>query len=274
MSLFNIDQIKCKKDGICVAECPSQIIIQDDKNSFPSLLEAGEEFCINCGHCVAVCPHGALTLSTMSLAACPSIQENLFIDADAVKQLLQSRRSIRQYKGKIVSHKILKDLIEIARYAPTGSNKQQVYWTIFQNPEDVHKLAEMVVDFMRIMLPVMTDEANVRRFRRIVDAWDNGSDRVMRGAPHLIVVHSPSDLSFPAADCAIALTYLELYAYSKGLGTCWAGYFSAVAGLHKPIIKALDLPADHKCFGAVILGYPKHSYQRIPKRNEPLITWR
>ena len=274
MSLFNIDQKKCKKDGICVAECPSQIIVQDAKNSFPSLLEGGEEFCINCGHCVAVCPHGALTLSTMSLAACPSIQENLFIDADAVKQLLQSRRSIRQYKGKIVSHKILKDLIDTARYAPTGSNKQQVYWTVFQNPEDVHKLAEMVVDFMRIMLPVMTDEANVRRFRRIVDAWDNGRDRVMRGAPHLIVVHSPSDLSFPAADCAIALTYLELYAYSKGLGTCWAGYFSAVAGLHKPIIKALDLPADHKCFGAVILGYPKHSYYRIPKRNEPLITWR
>ena len=274
MSLFNIDQKKCKKDGICVAECPSQIIVQGDKNSFPSLLEGGEEFCINCGHCVAVCPHGALTLSTMSLAACPPIQENLFIDADAVKQLLQSRRSIRQYKGKIVSHKILKDLIETVRYAPTGSNKQQVYWTVFQNPEDVHKLAEMVVDFMRIMLPVMTDEANVRRFRRIVDAWDNGRDRVMRGAPHLIVVHSPSDLSFPAADCAIALTYLELYAYSKGLGTCWAGYFSAVAGLHKPIIKALDLPVDHKCFGAVILGYPKHSYHRIPKRNEPLITWR
>jgi ferredoxin len=94
MSLFNIDQKKCKKDGICVAECPSRIIVQIDKNSFPSLLEGGEEFCINCGHCVAVCPHGALTLSTMSLAACPPIQENLFIDADAVKQLLQSRRSI------------------------------------------------------------------------------------------------------------------------------------------------------------------------------------
>ena len=274
MSLFNIDQKKCNRDGICVTECPAQIIVQLDKKSFPSLLENGEEFCINCGHCVAVCPHGALTLSTMPFASCLPIQKNLLLDADTVKQLLQARRSIRQYKGKVVSPKLLTELIDTARYAPTGSNKQQVHWTVFQSPEDVHKLAEMVVDFMRIMLPAMTDEANVRRFRRIVDAWDNGIDRIMRGAPHLIVVHSPTDLSFPAADCAIALTYLELYAYAKGLGTCWAGYFTAFAGLHEPIIKGLDLPASHKCFGAMMLGYPKHSYHRIPKRNEPLITWR
>ena len=145
---------------------------------------------------------------------------------------------------------------------------------VFQKPEDVHKLAAQVIDFMKIMLPVTTDEATVRRFQRIVNAWDNGRDRIMRGAPHLIVVHSPSDLSFPAADCAIALTYLELYANAKGLGTCWAGYFTAAAGLHEPLIQLLNLPAGHQCYGAVMLGYPQYRYHRIPTRNEPLITWR
>jgi len=47
MSLFSIDQKKCKRDGICAAECPAQIIVQADKKSFPSLLTNGEEFCIN-----------------------------------------------------------------------------------------------------------------------------------------------------------------------------------------------------------------------------------
>jgi nitroreductase/NAD-dependent dihydropyrimidine dehydrogenase PreA subunit len=274
MSLLNIDQKKCKRDGICAAECPSQIIVQTDKKSFPSLLENGEEFCINCGHCAAVCPYGALTLSTMPLDICPPIQKDLLPDANALKQFLEARRSIRQYKKKVVSRKILTELIDTARYAPTASNKQLVHWTVFQNPEDVHKLAQMVIDFMKIMLPLVTDEAAARRSRRIIDAWGNGNDRIMRGAPHLIVVHSPSDGSFPAADCTIALTYLELYAHAKGLGTCWAGYFTAVAGLHDPIIKVLDLPAGHQCVGAVMLGYPKHCYHRIPKRNEPLIMWR
>ena len=274
MSLFKIDQKKCKRDGICAAECPAQIIVHADKKSFPSLLENGEEFCINCGHCVTVCPYGALTLSTMPLVECPPIQKNLLPDADSLKELLHARRSIRQYKGKVVSHKLLMELIDTARYAPTGSNKQQVYWTVFQNPEEVHKLAEMVIDFMKIMLPLTTDEALVRRFQRIVDAWDNGRDRILRGAPHLIMVHSPADLPFTAEDCTIALTYLELYAHAKGLGTCWSGYFTSVANLHKPLIETLDLPAGHKCFGAVMLGYPQYSYHRIPKRNEPLITWR
>jgi nitroreductase/NAD-dependent dihydropyrimidine dehydrogenase PreA subunit len=274
MSLFSIDRKKCKRDGICAAECPAQIIVQADKKSFPSLLANGEEFCINCGHCVAVCPYGALTLATMPVDACPVIQENLLPDAEALKQFLLSRRSIRQYKKSPVSHKLLAELIDTARYAPTGSNKQQVHWMVFQNPDDVHHLAELVIDFMKMMLPVTTDEATVKRFRRLVNVWESGRDRIMRGAPHLIIVHGPSDQSFPEADCAIALTYLELYAFAKGLGTCWAGYFTAAAGLHEPLIKALGLPAGHQCYGAVMLGYPQYSYHRIPRRNEPLITWR
>jgi len=274
MSLFSIDQKKCKRDGICAAECPAQIIVQADKKSFPSLLTNGEEFCINCGHCVVVCPYGALTLSTMPVGGCPPIDKSLLPTAPALKQLLLARRSVRQYKKTPVSHQLLEELLDAARYAPTGSNKQQVHWMVFQKPDDVHKLAAMVIDFMKTMLPVTTDEAMVRRFRRLLDAWDQGRDRVMRGAPHLIVAHSPSDLSFPEADCAIALTYLELYAYAKGLGTCWAGYFTGAAGLHEPLIKALNLPPGHQCYGAVMLGYPQYTYHRIPRRNEPLITWR
>jgi nitroreductase/NAD-dependent dihydropyrimidine dehydrogenase PreA subunit len=274
MSLFKIDQKKCKRDGICAAECPSQIIVQTDKKSFPSLLENSAEFCVNCGHCVAVCPYGALTLSTMPLAACPPIQNKLLPDADTVKNFLHARRSIRQYKNKVVSRKLLADLIDTARYAPTASNAQQVHWTVIQNPEDVRKLAGLVVDFTKMILPVLTDVERAKRMQRLVDAWADGKDRVVRGAPHLIVVHSPTDQPFPAADCATALAYLELYAYAKGLGTCWAGYVTAAAGMHEPLIKALNMPAGHKCYGVVMVGYPKYRYHRIPIRNKALVSWR
>ena len=274
MSLFTIDQKKCKRDGICAAECPSQIIVQADRKSFPSLIEKGGEFCINCGHCETVCPYGALTLATMPLAACPPIQKKLLPDADTLKQLLQARRSIREYKSKVVSRKLLAELIDVARYSPTGSNAQQVHWTVFQNPEEVRKLAGLVVDFMKVILPVMTDVDRAKRMQRLVDAWDNGKDRVFRGAPHLIVAHCPADLPFPSTDCAIALTFLELYAYAKGLGTCWAGYFTAAAGIHEPLIKALGMPAGDKCFGAVMVGYPKYRYHRIPRRNDAVVNWR
>lgn len=274
MALFTIDQKKCRRDGLCQAACPAQIIIQEDKKSFPALLENGEEFCINCGHCVAVCPHGAFLLSTMPLSACPPMDRRLLPDAPALKHLLLARRSIRRYKKTPVSRKLLAELVDVARYAPTGSNKQQVWWTVISKPEEVRRMGAMVIDFIKIMLPLTPDEAQVRRFQRIVLAWENGRDRIMRGAPHLMVAHSPAEVAFPAADCAIALTYLELYAFARGLGTCWAGYFTGAANVHEPLVRALDLPPGHQCQGAVMLGYPQYRYSRIPMRNQAQVTWR
>ena len=274
MSIITIDQKKCKRDGMCAKECPAQIIILTEKDAFPTLMENSEESCINCGHCVTVCPHGALTLSTMPIAECPSIQHDLLPEADQIRQLLMARRSIRFYKNRVVAHDLLEGLIDTARYAPTGSNKQQVQWTVFENPSEVNRLASMVIDWSKFMIPLMPDETMVKKMERRIAAWDKGIDSILRGAPHLIAVHSQADLPFAEADCVIALSYLELYAYAIGLGTCWAGYLTAAANFHEPLAQALGLPQGHKCFGAVMLGYPQYKYTRIPMRNAAIVTWR
>ena len=59
MSLFEVDQDKCNRDGICAAECPLKII--DMKSTgIPAPVNGADALCINCGHCVAVCPTGAI----------------------------------------------------------------------------------------------------------------------------------------------------------------------------------------------------------------------
>jgi nitroreductase/NAD-dependent dihydropyrimidine dehydrogenase PreA subunit len=274
MSLITIDQDKCKHDGMCVKECPAQIIVFKEKGAFPSLITDGEEFCINCGHCMAVCPHGALTLDTMSPADCQRIQKDLLPEAIRLRQLLQARRSIRNYKKDVVARELIAELINTARYAPTGSNKQQVQWIVFENPAYVNRLAAIVIDWGRLMLPLTTDEAMAKSMERKITAWESGKDVILRGAPHLIAVHSQADLPFAETDCVIALTYLELYANSKGLGTCWAGYLTAAANFHEPLGRAMAIPEGHRCFGAMMLGYPQYQYTHIPERNAPRVDWR
>jgi nitroreductase/NAD-dependent dihydropyrimidine dehydrogenase PreA subunit len=274
MSLFTINEEKCKRDGFCVKECPAQIITLAKDGSLPSIAENMEEYCINCGHCVAICPHDALTLKTMPLDQCLKEDNKLHPGPQQIKQFLMARRSIRNYKKDRVSHELLESLLDTARYAPTGSNKQQVYWLVFENPSEVHRLAALVIDFMRLILPETQDEYLSKRMNRIISAWEQGKDRILREAPHLVVVHSPADISYALVDSTIALTYLELYAYSLGLGTCWAGYFTMAANLHAPLSEALKMPAGHVCHGAVMLGYPQYKYRRIPLRNAPLVTWR
>jgi nitroreductase len=69
------------------------------------------------------------------------------------------------------------------------------------------------------------------------------------------------------------LSYLELYAPTLGLGSCWAGYFYSAVNAYPPLFQALKLPAKHKAFGAVMVGYPAHRYRRLPQRNAPVVSW-
>jgi nitroreductase len=124
------------------------------------------------------------------------------------------------------------------------------------------------------MLKEQPEAAAMMHMQRVIKRWQAGSDGILRGAPHVIVAHGPKqDRTAPTA-CTIALTYLELMAPAMGLGACWAGFFNAAAMFFPPLQKALDLPQGHMSFGAMMVGYPKVRYQRLPLRKEPPITWR
>jgi len=274
MALLTVDPEKCARDGICVAECPAKIVELADKESFPSLIEGGEEYCINCGHCVVVCPRGALSLETMAPEECLPVQRALLPSAEQVDHFLKSRRSIRSYKKQPVNEELLRTLIDVARYAPTGHNSQTVHWLVIDGFDQVKALAALVVDWMRTAIDANEEIAQWLHFDRVVAAWERGTDRILRGAPHLLIAHGPEDFPPTQTSCTIALTHLELSAYAHGLGACWAGYFHRAAVVYEPMQKALALPKGHVTCGAMMIGNPKYKFHRIPLRNNARIAWR
>lgn len=274
MALFTIDPKKCQRDGLCVAECPGLLIEIIGEEGFPTPIAEAEALCINCGHCVSICPQGALSLKTMTPKDCLPVRKELDLSPEQCEHFLRSRRSIRSYKNKPVPRDLLTRVIEISRYAPTGSNTQPAHWLVIEDTKEVRRLAGLVTDWLRSLLKEKTDYALSMRMDRIVQAWDQGIDRICRNAPHLIVAHGLSTLTASQSSCTIALTYLELVAKSFGLGTCWAGYFNTAANSYPPLLEALALPQDHLPYGAMMIGYPKYNYQRMPLRNKPKITWR
>ena len=102
MALLNIDESKCKQDGICAQECPFGLIALSSKDAYPAIPKAAEAACIVCGHCVAVCPHGALNHARIPVEKSPPISKELAISQEQAVQFLRSRRSIRRYKDKPV----------------------------------------------------------------------------------------------------------------------------------------------------------------------------
>jgi nitroreductase/NAD-dependent dihydropyrimidine dehydrogenase PreA subunit len=274
MSLITIDQAKCNQDGICVAECPARIIRLESKKDYPTPTSDFKDNCLKCGHCVTVCPTGALSLDWLSPEDCKPIKQKLFVTPEQAEQFLCGRRSIRAFKEQTVDRTILEKLLEIACSAPSAKNRQPWHWTVVQEPAEVRRLAGMVIDWMREVIQDNPEVAEAMGFIRAVASWDEGYERICRGAPHIIVAHADKNWGFGAEDCALALSLLDLFATSIGLGACWVGYFYKAINHHLPLFDALDLPTDHLAFGAIMVGYPKFKYQRIPVRTRPRVTWK
>jgi nitroreductase/NAD-dependent dihydropyrimidine dehydrogenase PreA subunit len=274
MSRLIVNGDKCNSCGLCALECPAVIIEVPDPEALPFWTNGGEERCINCGHCVSVCPLAAISLDTMSPQECAPVEKKLLPSSEQVELLLKSRRSIRVYRQKPVSREILTKLIDIARYAASGHNSQPLQWLVIEDSKEVKRFAGMVADWMRIAIKEMPQLADSLHLDLIVADWEQGNDRIMRSAPHAIVVHAPANNVMAPGAAPVALTYLELTAYSLGLGACWAGFFQLCAAFYAPMMEALQLPEGHKSLGAMMVGYPKHRFSRIPLRNEPVITWR
>lgn len=130
MPLITVDETKCKRDGICVSECPFALLSQKDPGAVPEAGPHAGMLCMRCGHCVAVCPHGALSLTGMDEADYPPARKDLLLTPDQAEHFLRSRRSIRQYKDKSAPRELLQKLVELARYAPTAHNDEEVRWLV------------------------------------------------------------------------------------------------------------------------------------------------
>jgi nitroreductase len=187
-----------------------------------------------------------------------------------MESLVLARRSIRAYKDTPVPRDVLAKLVDVARYAPTGGNRQPVGWQIVYDRANVQRLAETTIDHFRHQFE---SSVNTGQAGMIVSLWDKGIDVITRGAPHLVIAHSHAQFN-NATECALALGYFDLGAHSLGLGTCHIGFMRGAANSWAPMKEAMGLPEGRSCYGIMTIGYPKHEFHRIPPRKPAKIDWR
>ncbi len=262
MSHIEIDLSLCNKDGLCISECPA-FLLERGKNKFPVVAQNAADRCILCGHCIAGCPTGALSLARQHAADLPPIDPALAASPEALAQFLRSRRSVRRFRSKPVERELVRRCIDIARYAPSGVNTQPVNWIVVEDPDLMVLLVDLTAKSLR-RLPY---------FMPYLNAWDQGVDLILRNAPQLIVAHAPKGGMDNASNCVVALAHFDLAAHSLGLGTCWAGLFTHAAGRSKTISSALCIPESHKIYGALMLGRPKYGFKRLPERKHPPVRF-
>lgn len=287
MSWVSISRDDCTGCGLCVERC---VRCFSDRGDEITVL-ADETNCNLCGHCVALCPTMAITHRKMDMDNFPEISADSNFDTDTFIQFVRKRRSHRSFKEKPIPRAVLDKLVDVCRYAPTGSNVQNVELLIIQDRDKIKKLSDLTMESFQKARGIIERRVTALRAEgkeipgdlqysydtlmardQMQEAREAGLDTVFHNAPAVLIFHSPAATSAPKDNGVIASTTVTLTAMTMGLESTYIGVFEA-ASTYRPIKEELGLPAGHKVFSVLIMGYPRLKYLRSVDRKPIKVRW-
>lgn len=289
-----IDPELCTGCGRCVGVCPSDTLSLVDGKARVTGADS-----LNCGHCEAACPEGAIrvggapadTLAFRTVALGDRSVAPGESDAAEVLRLLGSRRSCRRFATDPVDPDVLDDLVRAGTLAPSGTNSQLWTFTILPDRARVEGLARGVADFFRLLNRLSAFRA-VRFASRFapgdplgtyhreysasvaeaLSEWERGGrERLFHGAPAAIVIATRRGASTATEDALLAAQNILLAAHALGYGTCLIGF--AVAAMHaNPRLQArLGIPGDEKVRAVIAVGRSKERYVKLAARKRAIV---
>ncbi|MBW2305372.1 MAG: nitroreductase family protein [Deltaproteobacteria bacterium] len=147
-------------------------------------------------------------------------------------EVIKTRRSVRSFKPDPIPDAVLQHVLNAARIAPSGGNRQPTRFILTRDEQRKKQL-----------VPLCNGQSFISQAPVVVTAC--GQDiRGNRGG-------YMGKLSM-LVDVAVAFDHLTLAARAEGLGTCWIGSFDNAG-----IKQFLKIPDDFQVVALTPLGYPE-----------------
>lgn len=116
----------------------------------------------------------------------------------AIKRLIYERRSIRQFTGRPVSDKMVRQILQAGLMAPQGCNVGSTRFIILRKPEE-WKLVQSDIPIENGVMIVVCQDMSIYRALKFDE-------------------HVPQNIYY---DAAAAADHMCLMAHALGLGACW-----------------------------------------------------
>jgi nitroreductase len=178
--------------------------------------------------------------------------------------LLNMRRSIRDYEDKEVSLDTIMEIIRESCLAPSSSNGQPWQFVVVKSREMSKRLSDE--SKRNLIADIERNPASPSRYYEAV--LRDKSFNVFYNAPSLIFIGGSQGVRSLEMDCALAACYFMFAACERKLGTCWIGLGKYIRD--PELRKLIGMPADYQIVAPVILGYPK-GIPDVPERVSPQI---
>ncbi|MDU5492728.1 MAG: nitroreductase family protein [Clostridium perfringens] len=271
--MMNVDTSKCIGCTLCMQDC-----IVSDIEMLDGKAHIKNESCMECGHCIAICPKEAVSDSDYDMSKIQEYNKDSFdIDSDRLLNFIKFRRSTRLFQNRDVEDEKLEKIIEAGRFTQTGSNLQNVSYVVVK--DKIQELRKIVLETLKSLGEnLLNKETTPENIKRYCYMWikmyndfledPNGEDKLFFKSPALIIVKSESTVN-----ASLAASNMELMTNTLGLGTYFSGFLQRASEVNPKINEFLGLKENESLVNCMAIGYPKVKYKRTVPRKEAKITW-
>lgn len=170
---------------------------------------------------------------------------------DAV-ECIKTRRSIRAYKDEPVSRETIKEIIDVARMAPTWKNSQTIRYIVVEDKALLEKIAsEATLGFKHNngIISKCDKLVIIAQINKRCGYERDGSFSTSKGA------------GWEMFDAGIAAQTFCLAAHEKGVGSCILGIFDDAK-----VAEIIGLEEGKTVAALIPIGYPEAEVAPTPRK--------
>ncbi|MFR9504237.1 MAG: nitroreductase family protein [Rikenellaceae bacterium] len=171
---------------------------------------------------------------------------------EAIK-MIQERRSVRNYKNERVSRELMRDIVDLSRWAPSWANFQIARYTIVDNDEMIHAIYERGVNGFAYNMNTLKNAQGV-----MILSYVKGKSGTLGGDKPAT---SKGGTEWEMFDAGIACQTFCLAAHAKGVGTCIFGVIDDTA-----ISEIVGVPATETVAAIITYGFEEGNHAKPTSR--------
>jgi len=189
-------------------------------------------------------------------------------------EAIQSRRSIRKFKSNEVPDEVIRELLDAARLAPSGSNLQATRFVVIKSPAERMKLKECTplpfVAHAPVIIACCIDKEamgnTLVRYRELMEAQAfvgtplDDPTLMEAAAKRRSSMDQSTIKAYLTLNAAIAIEHIVLRAVDLGLGSCWIMMFDSAKTK-----SMLQLDDRYDVVALLPIGYPDQSPAARPR---------
>ena len=202
-----------------------------------------------------------------------SVQTIPVKETSETMRLIYKRRAVRKYRDRPVDKKLIQQVIDAGRMAPSAINRQPWAFYVLNERKTIQTFAKEIsaVAFKALVKSgikqIAKTASHLLDFSHGLDIHAL-QDPVFHGAPVVIFITAQKDNEWAPLDIGMCAENIMLAATSLGLETCPIG-FAKYVDKTKSYPK-LRIPSSEQVLLAIILGYGDEQPQAHERKKDNL----